>query len=303
MITTSEDGETGGAGSALRCPPSKLRPPRPHVELVAREALVERLLQSSEPLVVVSAPAGSGKTVLLTQWLRAESSPGAWLRLDGNDNDPLVLLRGLAVALDQVLGIDPEILQLLQLRRPPLVDRILPELATAVAGSPPFVMVLDDAQLVQNEAAWAHVGLVLENLPEGAQLVVASRSDPPLPLGRLRARGELLELRFEELAFDRDEALALLRLHGVGEGGEKTGGPARKAEAPDTIAALLEATEGGRPASTWRLRRREVGRRRSGCPRCAATSAPSPTTCSARCSSGSPPSCSGSCSTPRSSTS
>ena len=117
MITTPEDGETGGAGSALRCPPSKLRPPRPHVQLVARDAVVEKLLQSSEPLVVVSAPAGSGKTVLLTQWLGAENSPGAWLRLDGNDNDPLVLLRGLAVALDQVLGIDPEILELLQLRQ------------------------------------------------------------------------------------------------------------------------------------------------------------------------------------------
>ena len=244
MITTPEDGETGGAGSALRCPPSKLRPPRPHVQLVARDAVVEKLLQSSEPLIVVSAPAGSGKTVLLTQWLRFESRPRVWLRLDGNDNDPLVMLRGLAVALDQVLGIDPEILELLQLRSPPLVGRVLPELATAVAGSPPFVMALDDAQLVQNEAAWARVGLVLENLPEGAQLVVASRSDPPLPLGSLRARGELLEVRFDELAFNRDEALALLRLHGVGDGGKKTEGPDRKVEARDTVAALLEATEG-----------------------------------------------------------
>ena len=139
MVTTPEDGETRGAGSALRCPPSKLRPPRPHIQLVARETLVEKLLRSSEPLVVVSAPAGSGKTVLLTQWLRAESRPRAWLRLDGNDNDPLVLLRGLVVALDQVLDIDPEILELLRLRSPPLVGRVLPELATAVAGSPPFV--------------------------------------------------------------------------------------------------------------------------------------------------------------------
>ena len=128
--------------------------------------------------------------------------------------------------------------------RPPLVDRILPELATAVAGSPPFVMVLDDAQLMQNDAAWAHVGLVLENLPEGAQLVVASRSDPPLPLGRLRARGELLELRFEELAFDCDEALALLRLHGVDDGGLRTERLDRKVEARDTVAGLLEVTEG-----------------------------------------------------------
>ncbi len=203
-----------------------------------RDALVRKLLKSSEPLVLVSAPAGSGKTVTLTQWLRAESRPSAWLRLDGNDNDPLVLLRCLVVALDQVLGIDPEIIQLLQLRNPPLVERVLPGLATAVAGARPFVLVVDDAQLVQNAQAWAHVELALENLPEGAQVVVAGRRDPPLPLGRMRAGGELLELRFGDLAFDRDEARALLALHGAEEGG------AKPTCAPDTVAALFEATEG-----------------------------------------------------------
>lgn len=227
-----------GEGTGLRCPPSKLRPPRPHVELVARAALVATLLKSTEPLVLVSAPAGSGKTVALTQWLRAESRPGIWLRLDGGDNDPLVLLRCLAVALDQVLGVEPEILELLQLRSPPLVGVVLPGLAATVAGARPFVLVLDDAQLVQKEESWAHVGLVLENLPEGAQLVVATRSDPPLPLGRLRGRGELLKVRFAELAFDGDEALQLLRLQAAGEAG------ADDAAARDTVAALLQATEG-----------------------------------------------------------
>ena len=227
-----------GAAPGVRCLPSKLRPPRPHVELVAREALVATLLTSTAPLVLVSAPAGSGKTVTLTQWLRAESRPSTWLRLDGNDNDPLVLLRCLAVALDQVLDIDPEILELLQLRSPPLVERVLPGLATAVANARAFVLVLDDGQLVQKEEAWAHVELVLENLPDGAQVAVASRIDPPLPLGRLRARGELLELRFEDLAFDRDEARALLRLHGAEEG------DAGDASARDAVVALLEATEG-----------------------------------------------------------
>ena len=205
---------------------------------MAREALVATLLKSTEPLLLVSAPAGSGKTVTLAQWLRAESRPAIWLRLDGNDNDPLVLLRCLAVALNQVLGVDPEILELLQLRSPPLVERVLPGLAATVAGARPFVLVLDDAQLVQKQEAWAHLELVLENLPEGAQLVVASRSEPPLPLGRLRARGELLEVRFRELAFDLDEALELLRLHAAGEGG------AEGADARDTVAALLEVTEG-----------------------------------------------------------
>jgi LuxR family maltose regulon positive regulatory protein len=236
--------QAGGVGSILQCPPSKLRPPRPHVELVAREALVGRLLGSREPLVLVSAPAGSGKTVSLTQWLGAESRPGVWLRLDGGDNDPLVLLRHLAVALDRALDVDPEVLCLLQRSRPPLADRVLPGLATAVNGARPFVLVLDDAQLVQNERAWAHVELLLENLPEDAQLVVASRSDPPLPLGRLRARGELLEVRFEELAFDRDEALALLRLHGAGDSGRGVEDEAWQGQVRDAVGALLEATEG-----------------------------------------------------------
>ena len=224
--------------SPLRCLPSKLRPPRPHVELVTRDALVATLLKSTEPLVLVSAPAGSGKTVTLAQWLHAERRPSIWLRLDGNDNDPLVLLRCLAVALDQVLGVDPEILESLHLRSPPLVERVLPGLAATVAGARAFVLVLDDAQLVEKQEAWAHVGLVLENLPEGAQLVVATRSDPPLPLARRRACGELLEVRFTELAFDRDEAMELLQLHAVGEGSVEGAG------SRDVVAELLEATEG-----------------------------------------------------------
>ena len=204
---TSRARHTRGAAPAFGCLPSKLRPPRPHIELVAREALVAKLLKSTEPLVLVSAPAGSGKTVLLTQWLAADSRPAVWLRLDGGDNDPLLLLRCLAVALDELLGLEPELLDLLQLRDPPLAERVLPGLAAAVVEARPFVFVLDDAQLVQNAESWEHVALVFDNLPEGAQMAVATRSEPPLPLGRLRARGELLEARFEELAFDSDEAL------------------------------------------------------------------------------------------------
>ena len=241
--------------SELHCLPSKLHPPRPHVELVAREALVAALLKSAEPLVLLAAPAGSGKTVALTQWLRAESRPVIWLRLDGSENDPLLFLRHLAVALDQALGVDPEILALLQLRQPPLAEHVLPGLAMAVAGAPPFVLALDDAQLVQSEATWTGVAFVLENLPEGAQLVVASRVDPPLPLGRLRARGELLEVRFGELAFDRDEALALLRLHAAVEGDRAwaalrdgsdaaVAGERDETQTHDIVAALLKATEG-----------------------------------------------------------
>ena len=229
--------------------PSKFSAPRPHLELVTRERLVAKLLKSTEPLVLVSAPAGSGKTTSLMQWLAAESRPAMWLRLDDNDNDPLLLLRYLAVTLDRVLGVDPDLLDLLQLRNPPLGERVLPGIAASVARARPFVLVLDDAQLVQSNEAWEHVGLLLENLPEGAQLVVATRTEPPLPLGKLRARGELLELRFDDLAFDREEALALLRLHAAAGERRAQGeaGGAGRAEGEggrDMVAALLEATEG-----------------------------------------------------------
>jgi LuxR family maltose regulon positive regulatory protein len=279
MCTVTSPRPRGGVGARPRrapgitfpCLPSKLRPPRPHVALVRRAKLIATLLESTEPLVLVSAPAGAGKTVALTQWVQAQSRPVAWLRLDQRDNDPLLLLRCLATALDRSLGIDPELLELLQRAEPPLVDRFLPGLAETIAAAGPFVLVLDDAQFVQNRESWAHVGLVLEHLAEGAQLVVAGRSEPPLPLARLRASGALLELRFTDLAFCRDEALAMLRLHGMGErDGERPAVTGRRCtgRAPDggddPVAPLLEATEGwatglylallagrGRPRHDW----------------------------------------------------
>ena len=212
--------------------PAKLRPPRPHVALVPRLAAVTVLLRSREPLVLLSAPPGSGKTVVLLQWAAAESRPVAWLRLDPGDNDPHVLLQYVAAALASVPGAETaQLAPLLQRRHQPPFPRALPELGAAVAAARPFLLVLDDCQYVKNKACWDIVELLLSELPERAQLALATRADPPLPLGRIRARGDLFELRFGELALVRGEVAELLRLRGV------------NADEP-TLSALLDLTEG-----------------------------------------------------------
>ena len=196
-----------------------------------RPALVPRLMRSTEELVLVSAPAGSGKTSALMQWAARESRPTAWLRLDVFDDDPVTLLRYLAAVLDPVVGIEPEVFELLLGRAPSLDARVFPGIAAAVAAARPFVLVLDDCHLMQDERCWRYIEQLLAQLPEGGQLALATREDPPLPLARLRAQGQLAEFRFNELAFSLGEAAELLSLHAV------------QAD-EDVVTALLGATEG-----------------------------------------------------------
>jgi LuxR family maltose regulon positive regulatory protein len=176
--------------------------------------LVGALLGSAAPLVILSAPPGSGKTVALAQWAEQERRPVAWLRLDAADNDPAVCLSYLAVALDRVVGLDAEVMALLGLRNPP-VQQILAGIAAALVAARPFLFVLDDAQLVQDGRCWDHIAFVLDQQLPASQVAIATRAEPPLPLARLRARGELAEFRLGELAFDRGEADELLARHGV----------------------------------------------------------------------------------------
>lgn len=266
---------TNGAGSGATREPrpapgasppglllSKLRPPRPRVPLVERRALVELLGSRDEPLVVVSAPAGSGKSLLLAQWARAVARPVSWLHIDEADNDRVVFLTYLAAALGLVAPVDAGVFVALRLRVPPVRERVLPLLAEALGAAPPFLLVLDDAHLLANAGCWDVVSFLLSELPEGAQLALATRRDPPLPLPRLRAEGRLFELRGEALELGRDEASEMLRLH-AGDAGD------------DVVDAVLEATEGwatgvylaalamrGRPAEDWTARvrgdRREI---------------------------------------------
>ncbi|HEY5168465.1 MAG TPA: hypothetical protein VIK03_03590, partial [Thermoleophilia bacterium] len=200
-------------GLAFRPMGSRLRPPHSLVPLLPREALIASLLADQRPLVLVAAPAGYGKTTTLAQWVAADPRPGAWLQLDAADDDPVVFLTYLALALGKVTPLQPAVLDLLRRRTPPIDQLIMPALAAAVGKADPFLLVVDDGHLVQNQTCWRLLTTVFEQLPEGAQLCVAARSAPRLPMARLRADGRLAEYDMADLALDRGEMAALLALH------------------------------------------------------------------------------------------
>jgi LuxR family maltose regulon positive regulatory protein len=147
---------------------SRLRPPRAQLDLVLHEALVRKLAQTSASLILVSAPAGYGKTTVLVQWAESDDRPAAWLQLADVDNDPVAFLTYVAAALAPVAPLDPRLLDLLRLKDPPIERQILPGLGAALAAAPPFLLVLDDGHLVHNEACWRYVDLLFEHLPRGA---------------------------------------------------------------------------------------------------------------------------------------
>ena len=147
----------------------------------------------SRGLVLVCAPAGYGKTVLLADWARRGQRPVAWLSLDAGDNDPARFWRHAVAALDRACpGIGERVGPLLGPPAPPsfeaLVTALINELA-AGPGTDEVLLVLDDYHLIDSQPVHASVGFLLEHRPPGLRLVLTSRSDPPLALARLRARG------------------------------------------------------------------------------------------------------------------
>jgi LuxR family transcriptional regulator, maltose regulon positive regulatory protein len=210
---------------------SNLQVPRPRVAVVSRRRLVAVLQRSAASLVVISAPAGSGKTLALVQWVQADERPSAWLQLDTAANDPVVLLTYLALALGCFAVVDPAVSDWLQESVTPIKSRILPLLEATLVGARPFLLVLDDAHLVRSKTCWDILRFLIEHLPTSAQVALATREDPPLPLGKMRASGLVEEIRAADLALSHDEAQELLRLHG-------------QAVDDQTLAALLAATEG-----------------------------------------------------------
>jgi len=194
---------------------TKLHVPGPRPGFVPRPRLADRLNEGlGRGLVLVCAPAGSGKTALLADWALRGRRPVAWLSLDAGDNDPARFWRHAVAALDGLcLGIGERVGPLLGPPPPsfePLVTALINEL-TARPEAGEVLLVLDDYHLVDSQLVHASVGFLLEHRPPGLRLVLASRADPPLALARLRARGQLTELRAAELRFTADEAAAMLR--------------------------------------------------------------------------------------------
>src|SRR5215207_239351 len=184
--------------------------------LVERRRLIERLnaaFDAAQRLALISAPAGFGKTTLVGDWIdeitrRRPDTRVAWLSLDDGDNDPVRLLTHLIAALqrfDEGLGADA--LALLGAARPVPVETTLTALINELAAADVrTVLVLDDYHALEASAVHEAMTFLLDHLPAQVQLLVASRADPPLPLSRLRSRGELLELRASDLRFTPAEA-------------------------------------------------------------------------------------------------
>jgi LuxR family transcriptional regulator, maltose regulon positive regulatory protein len=213
---------------------TKLHVPRPQPGFLARPRLLERLTKgTAHELTLVCAPAGFGKTSLLGDWARRSRQPVAWLSLDAGDGDPARFWRYVAAALDATRpGVRRRVDALFQGAQPPLETVLTVLINELVEGPEALVLVLDDYHLVEAPSVHDSLAVLLERLPPQLRLVLASRADPPLPLARLRARGQLVELREADLRFTPKEAAALLRT-------------AVEADLPEAaVAALADRTEG-----------------------------------------------------------
>jgi LuxR family maltose regulon positive regulatory protein len=192
---------------------SKLTVPPPRAKLVARPRLIRQLNQGFEcGFVLVSAPAGYGKSTLLSAWLSQLDADAAWFSLDEGDNHPARFMAYLAAAFQKINPAVAEVLEeALQLSSLPEFEELLTPLVNQLAKEQhPFCLVLDDYHLIQNQTVHKMVSFLLDHRSGALRLVVATRADPPLPLARLRARGEMLELRQAELCFTVQEAADFL---------------------------------------------------------------------------------------------
>jgi LuxR family transcriptional regulator, maltose regulon positive regulatory protein len=195
---------------------SKLRCPWVRPGIVSRTALVDRLLASQHvPVVSVVAPAGYGKTTLLAQWA-GQRGHTAWVSLDERDNDPEILLACVAAALDRVGSVDPELLRTRWLGGASIAATAVTRLVGAMSAmTEPVALVLDHVELVSNQDCRDAVAELALHLPVGSQLAVATRSEPPLPMARLRVARDVVEVGVDDLAMDASEASVLLEAAGV----------------------------------------------------------------------------------------
>ena len=192
---------------------TKLRLPFTRPELVTRPRLAEQIAQVlRSPLILITAPAGFGKTTLVASSITCCGMAVAWLSLDKNDNQEGCFLRYLVAALqeaNQAIGSDAARLLAAAQQAPP--EAILTSLINDLdSANPEIVLVLDDYQFISSQAVHEQMVFLLEHCPKPLHLVIASRSDPPLPIARLRARGQTVELRAADLRFTEGEAAQFL---------------------------------------------------------------------------------------------
>jgi len=217
---------------------TKLAVPAAQPWLVSRSRLLTRLTQGRSRLTFLCAPAGFGKSALLSDWLHtshqgSHASGITWLILDEADNDPLRFWTYLGTALQRIAPhVGTTLLQGLQTPQPPLEALLITLLNELLTLREQVTLVLEDYHVIHAQSIHQTLSFLLEHLPSQMHLVIATRSDPPLPLARLRVRGELCELRAEDLRFTLQEASTFFH-QAIG-----------LALSPEQVALLTDRTEG-----------------------------------------------------------
>jgi LuxR family transcriptional regulator, maltose regulon positive regulatory protein len=194
---------------------TKLSIPPPRPKVVLRPSLIERLnegLHRTPSVTLISAPVGYGKTTLVAEWVACCERPVAWLSLDERDNDPERFLTYLVAALQTLApNMGAGVLGVLQAPQLPPIESILTGLLNEIAAFPNhFTLVLDDYHVIDSKPVDNVLTFLLEHLPSQMHLVITTREDPNLPLARLRAQGQLVELRAANLRFTPTEAAEFL---------------------------------------------------------------------------------------------
>ena len=193
---------------------SKFHPPVARPGIVARAALVNRLAAAQAPVITLVAPPGYGKTTLLAQWAERVWPRVAWVSCDDGDNDPVVLLSALAVALDRIEPIDPAVFWALASSGAGIT--VVPKFVSAIKSMRlPVTVVLDHVEAVTNKRCLNAIAELALHLPLGWQFALASRTKVPLPTARLRVQGGIVEVGADDLAMSPEEASSLLEGAGV----------------------------------------------------------------------------------------
>jgi LuxR family maltose regulon positive regulatory protein len=192
---------------------TKFSVPPAHANLIERHRLIDQLTAGLDhALTLLSAPPGFGKTSLLSQWVQHSTMPVTWVTLDESDNDPVRFWHSIIIALQLA---HPQISSrpqaVLHTPQQSAIEAAVTTLINALSALPePFALILDDYHLIEASIIHQSLAFLLDHLPTQMRLIIASRTDPPLPLARLRARNQLAELHTADLRFDADETASFL---------------------------------------------------------------------------------------------
>lgn len=244
-----------------------------HRKTVARARLTDRLRCADTEAVLLHAPAGYGKSVLLAQWARTDPRPFAWVTLTEAHDDPAVLLTSIAEAFQPIEPVEATVIDSIQTSRPNL-DVVVPRLERALRERVvPAVLVLDELEHLGSPASLRLVEALLGGLGGGSCLALATRAVPPIHVSRLRAEGRLTVIETRDLTMTSGEARRLLTAAGVVVAEEEVETIVAKTEGWPVALYLAGMTRGDGPS--------RVGFRT---PASAVTSATSSTTCATSCS-------------------